>query len=48
MGAQFYPLAGHIRFGILKLADRKPVPARFLTPEEAKALAFEQRIGAAR
>lgn len=36
---RFYPIEGFPNCGLLQGSNRKPVPAEFLTPQQAKALA---------
>lgn len=44
-GWRFYPLERETDVGILVSPERKPRPAIFLTPENAKARAQKERLG---
>jgi hypothetical protein len=44
-GWRFYPLDSDPRAGVLVSPERKPKPAVFLTPDEARERAQRQRMG---
>lgn len=47
MSWRFYPVVGFPTCGLITGANRKPVPAEYLTPEQAKVIALGKKHGKA-